>query len=232
MITLWELQGRSGRRYSLFSWRTRMALRHKGLAFETQPVLMSDKAAIAFSGGKTVPVIRDESGDEKVEVVRDSWRIAEYLEDRYPQAPSLFGGPIGRGLASAYCAWVDRAVVPAMLPVIVADTHQRVDAGDEAYFRQMMEGFLKCTLEEAGGRREKALQRLGVVLEPAQAALKRQPYICGGSPAYADYALFSVLQWARIMSPQEVLAPESPLGVWRERMLGLYDAFARNVPTA
>ena len=53
MITLWELQGRSGRRYSLFSWRTRMALRHKGLAFETQPVCLSDKETIAFSGGST-----------------------------------------------------------------------------------------------------------------------------------------------------------------------------------
>ena len=59
MITLWELKGRDGRRYSLFSWRTKMALKHKGLTFESQPLLISDKAAIAFSGGKTVPVIKD-----------------------------------------------------------------------------------------------------------------------------------------------------------------------------
>ena len=38
MIILWELGGRNDRRYSLFSWRTRMALAHKGLAFETRPV--------------------------------------------------------------------------------------------------------------------------------------------------------------------------------------------------
>ena len=75
MITLWELQGKGGRRYSLFSWRTRMSLRHKGLEFETQPVCLIDKEAIAFSGGKTVPIIKD--GES---VVRDSWKIAEYLE--------------------------------------------------------------------------------------------------------------------------------------------------------
>jgi len=56
MITLWELKGRDGRRYSLYSWRARMALRHKGLEFESRPVFMSDKESIAFSGGKTVPV--------------------------------------------------------------------------------------------------------------------------------------------------------------------------------
>ena len=48
MITLWELEGKGGRRYSLFSWRARMALRHKGLEFATRPVLLSDKKAIEF----------------------------------------------------------------------------------------------------------------------------------------------------------------------------------------
>ncbi len=226
MITLWELQGRSGRRYSLFSWRTRMALRHKGLAFETRPVCLSDKQAIAFSGGKTVPVIRD--GET---VVRDSWKIAEHLEDRYPES-SLFGGQIGRGVTLTFNTWVDRDLVPAMLPVIVADIHERVDPADDAYFRRSMEGVLKRTLEETRDGRDDALRRLGRVLEPMQAALKRQPYACGQNPAYADYALFSVFQWARVMSPQEVLGPESPLCSWRERILDLYDGFARNVPIA
>src|SRR5207245_11102047 len=49
VITLWELKGKGERRYSLFSWRARMALKHKGLAFESKPVAMSDKATIAFS---------------------------------------------------------------------------------------------------------------------------------------------------------------------------------------
>jgi glutathione S-transferase len=226
MITLWELGGRNDRRYSLFSWRTRMALRHKGLPFETQPVRMSDKAAIAFSGGKTVPVIKD--GDT---VVRDSWRIAEHLEDRYPDAP-LFGGPIGRGVTQTFNTWVDRSLVGAMLAAIVADIHERVDPQDEAYFRQMMEGILKRSLEEAREKREDALRRLGGALEPLQAALKRQPFVSGAGPAYADYILFSVFQWARVMSPQEVLAPESAISAWRDRMLDLYDGFARKVPTA
>ncbi len=227
MITLWELKGQGGRRYSLFSWRARMALTHKRLAFETQPVCMSDKPAIAFSGGKTVPIIRD--GET---VVRDSWKIAEHLEMRYPDAPSLFGETIGRGVTQTFCVWVDRDLVPAMLPVIVADIHERVDPADDEYVRRMFEGILMKTLEEVREGREDALRRLGRVLEPMQAALKRQPYVCGQQPAYADFALFSVFQWARVMSPHEVLGPESPLCSWRERMLDLYDGFARNVPIA
>ena len=227
MITLWELKGKGERRYSLFSWRSRMALRHKRLDFESVPVCLSDKAAIAFSGGKTVPVIKDAES-----VVRDSWKIAEYLEDRYREAPPLFGGDIGRGVTQTFNAWVDRALVPAMLPVIVADIHERVDPADDAYFRESMEKVLKKSLAQARNERGDAVLRLGKLLEPMQAALKRQPFISGSGPAYADYILFSVFQWARVMSPQELLAPEDPLCVWRERLLDLYDGFARNVPSA
>ena len=227
MIELWELKGKNDRRYSLFSWRTRMALKHKGLEFTSHPVAMSDKATIAFSGGKTVPIIKD--GET---VVRDSWKIAEHLEDRYPNNPSLFGGAIGRGVTQAFNTWVDRVVVPAAMPVIVADIHARVDPADEVFFRQQFEGFLKCSLEESRARRPQALERLTRTLEPMQAALKRQAFVCGTAPAYADYILFSVLQWMRVMSPQDIFNSSDPLYGWRSRMLDLYDAFARNTPTA
>jgi glutathione S-transferase len=202
-----------------------MALKHKHLAFASRPVPMSDKAAIAFSGGKTVPIIKD--GET---VVRDSWKIAEYLEDKYPDAPTLFGGAIGRGVTQAFNTWVDRALVAAMMPVIVADIHERVDAADEPYFRQQFEGFLKCTLEEARTRRPQALERLQKVLEPMHAVVKRQPFICGSDPAYGDYILFSVLQWARITSPQDIFNTSDALYGWRSRILDLYDGFARNIP--
>ena len=33
MLELWELGGRDDCRFSTFSWRTRLALHHKGLSF-------------------------------------------------------------------------------------------------------------------------------------------------------------------------------------------------------
>ena len=226
MIILWELGGRNDRRYSLFSWRTRMALVHKALDFEARPVCMSDKAAIAFSGGKTVPVIRD--GES---VVRDSWNIAEHLEARYPEKP-LFGGDIGRGVSHAFNTWVDRALVGSMLEVLAPEIHERVDPADREHFRAMAERATRRTLDELRSGRDEALQRLGRGLEPMQALLKRQAYVCGQNPAYADYVLFSIFQWARVMSPCELLAPEDPLSAWRERVLDLFGGFARNVTTA
>jgi glutathione S-transferase len=227
MITLWELKGRDGRPYSSFSWRTKMALKHKGFSYDSVPVPMSDKAAIAFSGGKTVPIIKD--GET---VVRDSWKIAEYLEEKYSDRPTLFGGAVGKGLAYTYNTWADRVLLPAMMPVIVADLHERIDPSDDPYFRQLFEGFLRCTLEESRQRVPQAKERLSKILEPMQAAVKRQPFVCGQSPAYGDYILFSIVQWARIASPQDIFNKSDSLYLWRERMLDLYDGFARNIPTA
>lgn len=227
MIKLYELKGTGARYYSLFSWRTRMALAHKGLAFESCPVLMSDKPAIAFSGGKTVPVMRD--GET---VVRDSWKIAEYLEAAYPQGPSLFGGPIGQGLCHTFNVWADRTLVPAVMPIIVADVFERIDPADREFFRGMMEGFLKCRLEDTVAGRDKAIERLGRTLDPLRAVIKRQPFVCGAAPAYADYIVFSVFQWARVGSPATLLGADDPLAAWRERILDLHAGFARNVPVA
>ena len=35
-------------------------------------------------------------------VVTDSWKIACYLEEAYPDAPSLFGSDIARGMGLAF----------------------------------------------------------------------------------------------------------------------------------
>jgi glutathione S-transferase len=64
------------RRSSPYCWRTKVALMHKGLPFDTIPWRFNEKNAIAFSGQDRVPVLRD--GDQ---VVSDSWTIAIYLED-------------------------------------------------------------------------------------------------------------------------------------------------------
>ena len=226
-MQLYELVLNEGRSVSPFVWRAKMALAHKGLAFESCPVLMSDKPAIAFSGGKTVPVMRD--GET---VVRDSWKIAEYLEAAYPQGPSLFGGPIGQGLCHTFNVWADRTLVPAVMPIIVADVFERIDPADREFFRGMMEGFLKCRLEDTVAGRDKAIERLGRTLDPLRAVIKRQPFVCGAAPAYADYIVFSVFQWARVGSPAALLGADDPLAAWRERILDLHAGCARNVAVA
>ena len=90
MLELWELRGRDDCRYSTFSWRTRLALHHKGLPFAAHPIAVSDKTAIGFSGQGKVPILKHDG-----RVITDSWTIALYLEKEFPERRTLFGGDVG-----------------------------------------------------------------------------------------------------------------------------------------
>lgn len=221
-MILYELGGLRDCRYSLFSWRARLALAHKGLNVEYRPVRVSDKAVIAFSGQSKVPILVD---GEKV--VFDSWRIAEYLEGVYG-GPSLFGGPIGRGLARFVNSWGDRQVMRAVAPLVAPWVVQCVDEADAAHIRSVMEKAFGRTLETMRAERDERLAHFRQVLDPARATIRTQAFLCGDAPAYADYILFSAFQWARIASAGELLADDDQiLMAWRERVLDLFDGLAR-----
>jgi glutathione S-transferase len=226
MIEMWELVGENDRRYSNFSWRTRMALRHKQLDVEFRPVLLTDKESIAFSGGTTVPVIRD--GDT---VVRDSWSIAEYLEATYPERPSLFGGDTGKALARLATNWVDRTVLAAAFPLLAVDALAIQHPADRPYFTALIERLCGAGTVALREQQSGNAKRLAKAVDPARATLKRQPYLSGTAPGCADYALFSIYQWARIVSPLDLLADDPVLRGWFDKLLDLNDGFARATTT-
>ena len=225
MIEMWELVGEGDRRYSNFSWRSRMALRHKRLEAEHRPVLLTDKESIAFSGGTTVPVIRD--GET---VLRDSWAIAEYLEDRYPDRPSLFGGDAGRALARLANNWADRTILAVAFPLLAVDVLEIQQEADRRYFTGVVEQICKTGIEQLREQQPRNAQRLAKAVDPARASLKRQAWLTGASPGYADYTLFSIYQWARIVSPLDLLGDDPVMRAWFERLLDLHDGFARATP--
>jgi glutathione S-transferase len=142
-IKLYDLAGAEpDRRFSPYCWRSRMALAHKGLEVETIPWRFTEKDVIAFSGQGRVPVLID--GDN---TVSDSWAIAGYLEQAYPDRPSLFGGAAGRALARFINGWADAVVLPGIAGLIVADVFAHLHEKDRDYFRTSREQRLGRTLE-------------------------------------------------------------------------------------
>ena len=223
-LVLYDLRGRQNVRYGQFAWRTRMALAHKQLAFETAPVAIHDKAAIAFSGQDKVPILVDDG-----EVVCDSWRIAEHLEDRRT-GPSLFGSAEGRGVSRFVNAYVDRVLIPALVPLLMVDVLGCVDAEDGQHLRGQIEPVFKAPLEELAAHRDRDILAYRKLLDPLRATLRAQPFLCGHQPGYADYILLSQFQWARLVSGFPVLAEADSLNDWRERMLDLHGGLARREP--
>ncbi|CAN5294894.1 glutathione S-transferase family protein [soil metagenome] len=223
---LFELCGTDPERvFSPFCWRIRMALAHKDLKAETIPWRFTEKDAIAPHQSDKVPVFLD--GDTSV---TDSWAIANYLEDTYPDRPSLFGGEGGRAMGRMLNWWGDTVVLGGIFPMIALDIRDHLRPVDQVYFRKTREARLGKTLEQAAANRDEAVEGFRQSLNPMRLTLKTQAYLGGASPNYADYIAFGPFQWARAVSPFKLLKEDDPVYAWREKLLDAFGGMARNSP--
>lgn len=227
-LRLYELAGEDpGLRFSPHCWKVRMALAHKGLTPDCVPWRFAEKEAIAFSGQGLVPVLV-----EGETVVSDSFRIAEHLEATYPERPSLFGGEMGHANARFINAYSDTLLVPLIARTILLDIHDRLAPGDRPYFRQSREVRFGMSLEEAAADAPARIDELRRTLLPLRHLLRAQPFLCGAAPAYADYCVFGMFMWARVVSPKELLAGDDSVAIWRDALLDAFGGLARAAPTA
>ncbi len=230
-MRLYELRGRDPEhRFSPYVWRTKLALAHKGLAYESVPLRFVEiaQAPFAGTGARTVPVLEEDDG----RFVVDSWEIARHLEDRFPERPSLFGGEAGCAHARFINAWVDRTLVVGLFPLLVADIWKMLDPADQEYFRESREARLGCRLEDAAGDVEARVKRLRRALSPLRATLRAQPFLGGAEPSYADHAAIGPFVWASCCSDLEILEEGDPVRDWRARMFDLFDGLVRRAVRA
>jgi glutathione S-transferase len=213
-------------RFSPYCWRTRFALAHKGLPVETVPWRFSDRDAIAFAGQTRVPVLQHDG-----KVVFDSWTIAEYLEDQVP-TPTLFGGATGRAHAAFINAWADGVLVDGIARLIVRDLLDIIDPKDRDYFRSSREARFGMTLEAVQERREDRLGAFRDLLLPIRLVLRRQQWLGGAAPSYADHIVAGTLMWPWCGSRFALLEDNDPVMQWQNRMLDLYGGLGRSAKRA
>ncbi|MBZ9694587.1 MULTISPECIES: glutathione S-transferase family protein [unclassified Mesorhizobium] len=227
-ILLYELVGRDeGRPFSPHCWKATMALAHKGLEMSTAPTRFLEVPAVEGGVSKTVPVIRD--GDK---VVTDSFAIALYLEEAYPDRPSLFGGEGGKAMARFIERWSQSTIHPYVTTAALVDLHAMQDELNGSYFRQSREQRFGKRLEDVVAARDAGLATFRAALEPLRSMLSYQPFIGGASPLFADYIVFGALQWARIASPYKLLEDSDVVAQWFTRCLDLHGGLGRKVAAA
>jgi glutathione S-transferase len=209
-------------RFSPYCWRTRFALAHKGLPVETVPWRFTDREQIAFSGQGKVPVLQDDG-----KVVSDSWAIAEYLEEQYP-TPTLFGGATGRAHALFVNAWADAVLVGGIARFIMRDLWDMIDPKDRDYFRSSREERFGQSLEAVQEGREARLKAFQDLLLPVRLVLRRQQWLGGAAPSYADHIVAGTLMWPRCASRFQLLDDNDPVAQWHGRVLDLYGGLGRS----
>lgn len=225
-IVLYDLAGADDdRRISPFCWRIRLAIAHKGLAVQTLPWRMVEKTTICKFGFTKVPVIVDRG-----KAVGESWAIANYLDDAYPEGDPLFDSPQARAYALFLHHWAERVLHRALVPLILKDVVAHLHERDLAFFRQTREQAFGKPLEAVMDDSDEARERFSDALAPLRGVLRGSRFLAGEQPAYADYIVFAAFQWARSCSPQRLVGEEDPIRRWLAHMMQLHGGLAASAP--
>ena len=224
-ITLYDLQLASGCTISPFVWRTKYALAHKGFDIDIVPGGFT--GILERTGGRSerVPVIVDDG-----EWVLDSWLIAEYLDEKYPDRPTLFEGPSMKALTKFIDGWLWRTAIAPVVPLLhprlsrpVAAAGPRVRALEP---RAMVPGRAK--LEEVQAGREDRLPLVPPQLEPLRQLLRETRWLGGETPNYADFSALAVFLWTASVATTPPLTDDDPLRDWLDRGFDLYGGLGRH----
>jgi glutathione S-transferase len=227
-LTLYDLVDKDGKRYSPYGWRIRMALAHKGLDAAVELCWHSDKKKLSFSGQSLVPVLVDNQ-----RVVSDSWNIACYLDEAYPDRPMLMGGGQGRSLARFMNLWTDSIIGRPLVRSLYLDIWKSLHPdADREEFRKRREERNGATLEALHANRDKDFAELNRAIAPLNELVRQQPFVAGAAPAYVDYIVFGTLQMPRCLNDVDPLSPQQDgLLRWRGAMQKLFNGLADSSPS-
>lgn len=222
-MKLFELVGKDKTQgFSPYVWRIRMALAHKGLDVEMIPLTFTEIPELDGVKAKTVPILEHDGI-----YIPESWDIARYLEEKFADRPSLFGGEEGKAYANFFnYASFYNLLIP-LFPALAFDIFEGLDKKDQDYFRHSREARLGKTLEEAHENKDQALKTFRRQLYPYNSTLRTQDFLFGSRPAYVDYILYGLFQWAKGVSPLTLLNADEPLYQWRTRMDELFNGLGK-----
>lgn len=174
---LYALSGTdTSRPFSPHVWKTKLSLAHKGLTFDIAPVGFTEIPRLEQGATKIVPLLRD---GEKL--VSDSFDIALYLEEAYPDRPPLLSGEGGKAMARFVEGWSQTTLHPAIGRIAIMDIHDSLDPIDRAYFRASREERFGRPLEAVAEAGRGDLETFSAKLEPIRHMLSRSSAATGRS---------------------------------------------------
>ena len=220
-ITLYDLALREGQTISPFVWATKYAIAHKG--FEIDLVPGGFTGIVERTGGRTerLPAIVDDG-----KWVLDSWLIAEYLDETYPDRPTLIGSKQVEIGAKFIEGWLWSTVLREWMPNIVRDYRDAVLDVDWDYVTKTRTAP-GTTLEQTQSGREDRLPLIPPKLELLRTTLKETPWLGGDAPNYTDYRCLAVFLFMSAVATTPVLTDDDPIRDWVDRGFDLYGGLGR-----
>lgn len=221
-ITFYDLQHASGCTTSPFVWATKYALKHKG--FDLDVVDGGFVGILERTGGRSerLPAIVDDG-----HWVLDSWLIAEYLDEKYPDRPTLIGDPSVKYLAQFLESWLWKTAVSVWARAFAVQYRDRCFPHDIPYIVDSRRRMWGAPMEDLIVGREDKLAQVSPELELLRGVLRETPWLGGETPNYADYRALAVFLWCASIADTPPLAEDDPLRDWIDRGFDLYGGLGR-----
>jgi glutathione S-transferase len=221
-ITFFDLQHASGCTTSPFVWATKYALKHKG--FDLDVVDGGFTGILERTGGRSerLPVIVDDG-----RWVLDSWLIAEYLDEHYPDRPTLIGDPAVKSLTEFLEAWLWQNAVSAWARAFGVQYRDRCKPEDIDYIVESRRRMWGAPMEALAKGREDVFPQVLPKLELLRGVLRDRPWLGGDTPSYADYRALAVFLWAASVADTPPMTEDEPLRDWIDRGFDLYGGLGR-----
>jgi glutathione S-transferase len=224
-IKLFDLQLSTGATISPFVWATKYALKHKGFDIEIVPGGFTGIRERTQGFHDRVPVIVDDG-----RWIKDSWEIAEYLDEKYPERPMLLGGDSMKVLTKFIDSWIWATAIRPWFSCYILDYHNLSLPQDQPYVRESRQTLFLGgrKLEEVQAGREERLPLVPPQLELLRQLLKQTPWLGGERPNYADYRVLACFQWVASVATIPPLHADDSLRDYLDRGFDLYDGLGRH----
>ncbi|KAK7048201.1 GST N-terminal domain-containing protein [Favolaschia claudopus] len=214
-IILYDIPSKApGIAWSPNTWKTRYGLNYKGLAYKTEWVEYPDIADFCIKIGAkptmtrrdgspyyTLPVIQDPNTGA---IISDSMRIAEYLDETYPDTPKLI--PAGTHVfQKTFMAAYDHAT-EGLWPFIIPAVAKILRPTSEEFFVRTREATLGKKLTEvypSGDDLQPAWKKVedgfGKVDKWLNEPMNEgKPFVMGDVLSYADLMIAGEMQWCKM----------------------------------
>ena len=222
-ITLYDLQLSHGATISPFVWATKYAVAHKGFDLHIVPGGFTGISERTGGRSERLPVIVDDG-----EWVLDSWLIAEYLDAKYPDRPTLIGDPSVKPLAQFLESWLWQQAISPWMTCFIKNYRDWSLPQDQDYVTTSRERMFGRKIEDIIVGREDRLPQVPPQLELLRTVLKQNKWLGGEQPNYADYRALSVFLFCAAVADTPPLPADDSLRDWIERGLDLHGGLGRH----
>ncbi|KAF9175098.1 hypothetical protein BGX21_007727 [Mortierella sp. AD011] len=185
-------------------WRARFALNYKKIPHEVVSLTFLEVPTVIHEAcpnidAPTVPTLQLETGQGLL----DSLAIAEYLEEKYPDRPLLFGSPAEKKLQLFFQSYIQARIHPAIQRLVFEGMYNMQDDENALYFRASREKSAGQPYQEIPGDRNENIKEIRENLGLIHNVLKSGDWIMGDHPGWADFVLASSFMWFSSCSPND-----------------------------